>query len=417
MELVDLEVEDQTFYDQVARCFEAIKKAEDRSEHIGRIQLTLFTPIRRIHESFCDLLRYPSWRVHLLSPEQLPKLNSVQGLSICNAENPRGLRICNAESYSDLAYSKIDLRMIVHLAARCPNLRYLGCKIGIDEWAATDEDYRHIGDNRKEFASAVYNTKLPSSLRYIQLNFMNKAEDRMNEQRKQLPDLVYPAPFDLFSLSLRLLSYQLRKMEIRVMADETLFWPHSNDSHTSSNFWPNLESLNAMFSVAMPSGSWYFKGPLGEGRDTKGYRIRDEDNGDGSVIECLCGTSEQAASGTRRMFRVTPFDETINPFLEAFANAAANMPKLWEALIWTPLDFSPEGTTDSDDEHEEVSEHGQRYLSRRLSSYDLTAISQYPDTELAWGIAYIAPGGAPFDIGEPNCPSRQFWWRVVLDEV
>ncbi|KAL1592788.1 hypothetical protein SLS60_011204 [Paraconiothyrium brasiliense] len=407
MHIVDLESEDQMFYDQVARCFEAIKKVEDRSEHIGRIQLTLFTPIRRFHKSYCNILQCPSWRVHLLLPEQLPKLNSVQGLSVCNFES----------YHSDLVFSKIDLRMIVDLAARCPNLHYLGCKIGTNEWATTDEDYRHEAHTRKEFADAVHNTELPSSLRYVQLNFIDKAEDRMNDQRKQLPDLVYPVPFDPFSSSLRLLSYKLRRVELRVIADETLFWPHSDDSDISS-FWPSLESLNVMFSIGMPSGSWYFKGPLGEGRDTKGYRIQEDEahaalrNNDDGVINRLCGTSEQAASGTKAMFRVTPLEETINSFLEAFANAATNMAKLKEALLWTPLYFSPEGTTDSDDEYEEISEQGQRYLSRRLSSYDLTAISQYPEASLAWGIAYVAPGGAPFDDGEANCPSRQFWWRV-----
>jgi hypothetical protein len=405
----DLKVDDQIFYNQVARCFEAIRKVGDQSEHVGRIQLTLFTPTRRVHESCCDLLRYPSWRVHLLSPEQLPKLNSVQGLSICNVEN----------LHSDVVVSKVDLKMIAHLAARCPNLHYLGCKIKIDEWAITDEESRHGRNTRQGFADAVHDTILPNSLRYVQLDFMNKTEDRMNDQLKQLPDLVYPEPFESFSSSLRLLSYQLRKMEIRVMADQTLFWPHPDDPDKSLNVWPNLESLNVMFSVIMPSGSWYFKGPLGEGRDTKGYRVQKKEayppmknDDDNRVNKCICGISGEAGSGTRRMFRVTPFDETINPFFEAFANAAANMPKLKEALIWTPLYFSPEGTTDSDDEYEDISEQGKRYLSRRLSSYDLTTISQYPNTALAWGIAYVAPNGVPFDNGEANCPARQLWWRV-----
>ncbi|KAF1973947.1 hypothetical protein BU23DRAFT_120106 [Bimuria novae-zelandiae CBS 107.79] len=302
--------------------------------------------------------------------------------------------------------------MIVYLAARRPNLRYLGCKIRSGEWATMDEEYRQKGNTKKDFADAFYNTELPASLRYVQLNFIGKTEDGMRGQRKQLPDRVYPTPFD-FSSSLRVLSYQLRKMEIRVMVDETHFWPRSKDSATSSNFWPNLESLNVMFAVGTPSGSRYFKGPLGEGRDTKGNRTREEDaypafgnNYDGRVTECLCGSSEQDVPPT--WFRATPHDESINHFLEVFANAAANMPKLTEALIWMPLYFFPEGTTESDDEYEEISDQGQRYRSRRLSSYDLTAIAKYPEANLAWGIAYVAPGGAPFDDGEGNYPSRQF---------
>lgn len=76
------------------------------------------------------------------------------------------------------------------------------------------------------------------------------------DQRLAMPNLVKPEIYDPFSTSLRLLSYQLRTMSIRVVADETLFW--TADNSTSS--WPNLKSINVMFHVATPSGTWHFQG-------------------------------------------------------------------------------------------------------------------------------------------------------------
>lgn len=73
-------------------------------------------------------------------------------------------------------------------------------------------------------------------------------------QNKELPDLVGPGTKDPFSSSLRILSNNLRQVQLRVMADDTLFW---SDSDVPS--WSNLEILDVMFHIACPTGRWYSK--------------------------------------------------------------------------------------------------------------------------------------------------------------
>lgn len=78
-----------------------------------------------------------------------------------------------------------------------------------------------------------------------------------------MPSLVFAVGHDAFSSSLSSLSYRLRKLEFKVVADSSLFWPA--DSAAS---WSNLEIICVLFHIASPSGRWYFKGPLDHGDDT-----------------------------------------------------------------------------------------------------------------------------------------------------
>lgn len=418
-----LREKDQMFTSQVAEAFEAIRLLEDAGHNsVQRIQLTVFTPTRQVHECYCDHHRYSSWRVHLLSPDKLPKLHSVQGLSICNPQLQ--LYIDNA------AQSRIDLRMLVDLAATCPNVEYLGCKLGADQWTSSAdpvlEHFKHdhagnLRDTRNHFADAIRDVKLPVSLQQVQLDFINDIDEAISEQRRPQPDLVYPRTHDPFSSSLRLLSANLRKMEIRVMADKSLFWPH--DSSTAPS-WPNLESLNVMFHIRSPSGSWYFQGPSGEGKRDKGVYIQEHlaypplDDGDSD--EEWHHASAEHPRRNLPTFRVVPINEIMEPFLESFAMAAANMPRLKEALLWAPLEFHPDdGEGDeSDDEDEDFAndetgeENDDEHMDELAEIINPTSIALYPDDALAWGIAYVAPGGLAFDMGQDKSPFRQLWWRV-----
>lgn len=416
--LKDLELKDTTFSEHVARVFEAISTVEERSQHAGRIHLTVFTPTRHIDRCYCDHRLHSSWRVHFLSPEKLPQLDSVHGLSIYNV----------VDYDSQLAFSKVDPRMLLDLASRCPNLRYLGCKIGIGEWTVTEEectrDYPGCKrDARRSFADALSTTKLPESLRYVQLNCVNDPDDGVNEQSMQLPNLVYPALYDPYSSSLRILSLQLRKMQLRVMADASLFWPHASEAEPSP-FWPNLEELVVMFLPSTPTGLWYFKGPSGRRRDAEGYLIGGEDaypdlrdDDDEAVGVCDYRVYEQVNHLTTLTYRVVPNDEIIGPFLRAFATAAANMPRLRATALWTPLRFSPDGINDydSDAQYEEETEEGFRVFRPRSGSYaseDSESLSQYADEPLAWCIYYAAPFELPFDDDGRKSLSRQISWRV-----
>jgi hypothetical protein len=217
--------------------------------------------------------------------------------------------------------------------------------------------------------------------------------------------MVNPAPYDIFSSSLRILSYQLRTMRLRVIADKTLFWPEDN----SVPYWPNLESISVMFHMASPFGKWYFHGPPGCGIEgaTEGYEITEnhypplltaesDENADDAWIEQEYDWDDDCMIV---QYRVEPNDEVLVPFLTAFAKAAASMPKLKEAALWSPLflywdDNSELGAFSDFDSGEILIDEATR--------------------EVAWGIAYTRPGGKAFNTnpGVDQCDVRQMWWEV-----
>ena len=130
------------------------------------------------------------------------------------------------------------------------------------DWAGPHRDTRH------DFARSLDSITLPSLERMI-LDF-NLPSERSRDQREILPNLILPRQYDPFNTSLRLLSYQLETMVLRVTADQTLFWP----TNGTTPYWPNLKYLDVFFCAHGPSGEWYFQGPRGEGSDTSpGYEI------------------------------------------------------------------------------------------------------------------------------------------------
>jgi hypothetical protein len=211
----ELDEKDQMFTRQIASCFGAIEAVEAKAvkdkavkkpsrQSTGTIRLVVFTRTRHVHQSYCNHRRFSSWRVHILSPDELPELYSVSGLSICNP-------LEQDYHHRQPAQSRIDLRVIIDLASRCPNLEYLGCEIGIDEWTNSKDlalaHYRHnhvgpLCDTRNDFGQAILNAKLPSALQYVQLYFISNITGAINEQRGSPPNLVEPAPYYFFSSSL-----------------------------------------------------------------------------------------------------------------------------------------------------------------------------------------------------------------------
>ncbi|PSN67502.1 hypothetical protein BS50DRAFT_588458 [Corynespora cassiicola Philippines] len=408
--LQNLKEKDELFTSQIAKTFEAIKSVEDVGDNrvIGKKHLVVFTPRRQVHKCYCNHRLFSSWRVHLLSPDRLPRLRSINGLHICN------LGHCpERKHYSEYetAQSRIDLRALVDLAARCPNLEYLGCELGVDEWTDTSDEaqahYQHdyegpLRDTRNDFAHAVQNVELPSSLRHVELNFIKNLSDALSEQLRPLPNLVAPKIYDPFSSSLRLLSSHLKQLELRVMADKTLFWPHDGSEH----FWPNLECLNVMLHIGSPSGEWYFQGPSEEIWYHKDVYIEEEPDypplEDSDILDELHpGTPESSIRGPPA-FRIIPIEETISPVLESFARATSSMLKLKRALIWVPLMFYPEDTESEDSEDDDA----------HNSTDDRTAVSLYPEGRLTWSIQYVAPQERAFDGGENKSSCRKLLWEV-----
>jgi hypothetical protein len=307
----------------------------------------------------------------------------------------------------DPPFRKIDLRILFDISIKLPNLQVLKCGIGGDEWASglNVEGARYSAqdwpgprrDSRHDFSKAIQAMK-HSSVRHVQLDFIYPIrKSDWIDQRLPMPNLVKPAIYDPFSSSLRLLSYQLHTMILRVVSDGTLFWP----AHGSAPFWPKLESLSVMFHMASPSGAWYFEGPIDVGAK-EGFEIAE------TSYPPLKITEEDEVSDLyfdwdfewddHRVFaqyRVEPNNKVLVPLLTAFAKAAALMPSLKEAALWSPLMFGPDHV-------------------REYNNFNREEVSHYTQGELAWGMSYAKPRMQAFNkaIGKDFSAFRQMWWYV-----
>ncbi|KAF2821353.1 hypothetical protein CC86DRAFT_459023 [Ophiobolus disseminans] len=368
----------------------------------GSYRLTIVCPFQKIAENTDDCLHreHAQWRTHLLRPETLPILESVTSF-------------CIEDDYK--SFSELDYRILVDLTTRFPNLKDLTCRLGADEWTPSlmDEQahcfiWEYDGprrDSRHDFGRAIISAKIPPNLRRVELDFISsQAMDAADyiDHRTSMPNLVSPALHDPFSTSLRILSYHLVKLTLRAQLDKTLFWPEDQ----STPAWPNLQRLSVMFHMVSPSGVWYFEGPRGEGGDLTGYEL------DASAYPPLETTEEDKRYDGNDLtnhrsfqdtycfwFRISPNDDILGPFLASFAKAAANMPKLEQAVLWSPLRWDIDG--------------GQPDEREPFDYFDPP--EHYYENGLAWGLAYNSPGMAEaFSTkpGEANCAARQMWWKV-----
>lgn len=408
---------DKSVTRQIKFLFDTIKAVEQRAVEHGnsaKILLKLAKPGRAIWNEYTsiDYPEYLSWRAHLLDPDNIPSLQSVRYLQIgagsqCPLEDtPRGYT---------WAAVKLDYRVIVDLATKCPNLEYLGCCIGSDEWERKwmTKGERYISrdwagprkDTRKDFARALESANLPKSLRRINLNFLYRVDDVTNiDHNDAQPNMVFPAISDSFGTSLHHLSHNLRSVTLGVIADESLFWPEGGCVAS----WPNLESLVVMFHIVTPSGRWYFHGPNGEGRNAVGFEINENSypSLEASDLDVLMW-EEVEREGHRKCdqltdrFRIVPNDEILRPFLEGFARVAAQMISLKEAVLWCPLSWDrwDESTYDSDED--EVEGEERQKLENERSQH------------VAWGISYLGAGEKEFRYSPTlSLDTPNIWWRV-----
>ncbi|KAJ4300877.1 hypothetical protein N0V90_002965 [Kalmusia sp. IMI 367209] len=346
----ELQIINEEFTKQIGILFRTLSTLESQAGaqyRPGKIHLTIYTTERRLWQGECYHRKSMSWRVRLLSPSELPKLSSIRTLTL---EVPCDDMRCH--EIGEVFSCHIEYKVLLDIARRCPNLDTLECRLSGREWlgsftsqAMNQSCQDWAGprrDSRHSLEKAMQGIKksLPY-LRHVRLDFLYPlcwAEDF--NQCFPLPDLIKPALSDPFSSSLRVLSHQLRTMDLRVVADETLFWP----TESSRDVWPNMESIHIMFNNSHPSGSWYFSGQPSIGT---GYVItpehyppleetdRDFENDlDDATVYMNWLTNDAFSTSHTRVF---PQETRLARFLEAFARAAAHMPVLKEFVLWTPI--------------------------------------------------------------------------------
>jgi hypothetical protein len=406
---------DESFTRQIRFLFDILQLVETQAgeKHApGRYRLTIYSPIRKTENRHACPHRYmTSWRVRLLK-QDLPSVASIRSFVIDSNQSDRwnqyGFQYCLRENMSEIQESKLDLRIIIDLAIKMPNLEYLGVRTGGYEWYETldeEEDpcsgqYEHDWtgprrDARHDFAAAVDRcvSELPKTLRRASLDFLYPLARATDiHHHKPLPDLVGSTfAQDPFSSSLGVLCANLRCLQLRAMIDESLFPPPSPQSSiTSQPFWPHLEVLEVMFHNVRPDGSWYFSDAAGQDQITRGLPVTDASYPPYTPTQLDEETDEYYYEWIRHgrttrgkdneEFRIVPHVSLI-PLLERFARAAIQMPALKEAMIWSPVsgsDTPPE-------------QQGPRHR----------------DIKVGWGIVYVIPGRYA-KLG----PHRRLEWSV-----
>jgi hypothetical protein len=426
----DLQKMDEQFTRQINFLFSTLKAIESRVDSSygpGKVHLTIYTLKRKVNaDKHCFHRSFLSWRVHLLSTSTLPKLSSVRSLTV---ENPDRRTWGDGP---DRSLHKMDYRVLFDISSKLLNLEDLQCKVGGDEWAFdlkgeaayyTTHDWEGPRrDSRHDFARALQDAVIPC-LRHARLDFLYPTKRATQfDQRRAMPDLTTPLASeevnaktgvpsisqtflqmtgptcDPFSSSLRVLSYQLRTMQLRVVADTTLFWP-ADDSTPS---WPYLESVSIAFHMATPSGTWYFQGlPSARLGATEGFQITEKSYPPLETTkedEETCSEMADynwADNHFGAQYRVDPNNEVLVPFLTAFAKAASLMPSLKEAVLWSPLKIDAGDLPEYNDS-------------------DFSELTEDQVTELAWGITYAKPGVKTY-MEFPDKElifERQLWWKV-----
>lgn len=411
----ELQKDDECFSNQIRFLFSTIKTLEDRAtpQHgPGKLVLTIFTPYRDTYRGYHSIYRsYVSWRVHLLQPGLLPCLSSVHCLRVVN-----GISFKFDDEMGDISQRKLDLRVLVDLSTKLPNLVALQCNIGGDEWMGNHQDprLRYVTkdwagprrDSRHDFARTLEIAALPRTLRDARLDFIDPfGGARYFDHREAFPNLTTPETYDIFSSSLRVFSYRLRRLSLKAIVDHTLFWP----ADESLPYWPNLEILNVTFHIVTPSGEWYFNGSKNEG-SKEGFVINESDypsyTESARDRESYEAVDDDWQDTTDRQYRIIPNNDTLVPFLNAFAMAANYMPRLKQALLWAPVYFNAFAMTNG-------------MIHETLEGLDFTEITKHIEgghcKPLAWGIVYTAPNAKGFKgcRGGQDENTRQIRWNVA----
>jgi hypothetical protein len=248
----ELAQDNEHFTSQIQKLFSILNSLQSKMDELNfsnGVRLTIYTPRRWVLSSagYCKHRAYVSWRIHLLNPEILPAIRFIDTLVIRNGKDHHLLN----DDMHGASLRSLDLRILVDLADKLPNLRKLICKVGGEDWvsyvnwaAYTANQYRHVfegpkRDSRHSFANMA--PKIQSKgLRDLDLDFLSPMYviDWI-DQRKLMPNLVAPASYDLFSTAFRMLSYPLRRLKLRGVSDDTLFC--SRNSRDDTPDWPNLE--------------------------------------------------------------------------------------------------------------------------------------------------------------------------------
>ncbi|KAK2875646.1 hypothetical protein FQN49_001544 [Arthroderma sp. PD_2] len=356
----DLRLYNELFTRQISALFTMIKTLEERElpqNRPGNIHLRLWAPNHyRDGDEICEHRGYLSWRLCLLTHENLPTLLSVNRLSVGEYGTGKGATRGNLPSTSQ----PLDFGVIPALISRLPSLDALDCVWYGEECplAYEDEVLAHYArpwegpwrDTRHAFGNIMQKAAtLPARIGRVKMFSCYGYAFSYHDETLPLPNLISPLSYDPFSSGLRIISQRVVDLAIRACVDRNLFWPLPNEDKDEPPSWPYLKKLLVEFEPMSPSGTWYFQGPRGEGRETNTpfevtqahYPPVEENPQDEEWDDVWAEEGGRWENFEPNMFRVVPIDEAIEPFLDAFVKALEKMPLLEEVELFTRLQFLP----------------------------------------------------------------------------
>ncbi|EFQ97630.1 hypothetical protein MGYG_00668 [Nannizzia gypsea CBS 118893] len=388
----DLQSYNELFTHRISALFTMIKTLEERELPYNRprnIRLCLWPPCHYQQvDNYCHHRGYLSWRLRLLTHENLPTLLSVISLSV--GERGSGKR----DSRYDIpcVLQPLDYGLVPALVSKLPNLVALDCPRFEEGWLLAYEDpvLTHFTrpwegprrDTRHAFGSIMQNTTtLPVKINRVKIFFGYSYSFKCHDETLPMPNLISPLSYDLLSSGLRIISQRVVDLAIRACVDGNIFWPSPNEDIVDPLSWPYLKKLHVEFQPMSPSGTWYFQGPRGEGRDITPFEVTQthypllkENPEDEHWDEVWDYNGGRWDDFDPNMFRIMPIDEAIEPFLGAFVKALEKMSLLEEVELFTCIRFSPgEGIYENYPESSYGKEYiwGLRYLLPKDSGHPL----------------------------------------------
>ncbi|KAL4884025.1 hypothetical protein BJY04DRAFT_215903 [Aspergillus karnatakaensis] len=215
--------------------------------------------------------------------------------------------------------------VVSKLSPRLPKLLFANIYL----WDNERMDHSLRNGLRNDFACSL--SQWPATLKELYLTYVGDAP-----LDPCFPLLIRSTPGnDPLCLSLHNLSLQLISLTLyEIMIGPELFWP-SQESTTGQRpqIWPLLTSLNVTYTLASPSGEWFFdRDPMWPPTSPRPDTYDSDDSGNTEYMPALQDRYKDC-------WRTRPVHTMANQLYRAAGKAAQNMPKLKLMVLAPQLSY------------------------------------------------------------------------------
>jgi hypothetical protein len=335
----DRAANDERYTDATLSLFRLVRRWEDRDGITSRLRLYLNHPESPSDNPYpyysapwsidYDKSRQPGDSIHegrymhshvrlLAEPDDLPVLGRVTRLTMTRPKTKYG-------------YRNLHPKVGLQLAARLPNLE--GLRLSLDDDERRFPEIRR--QNRDEATAALRALNLPclktADVEFHQTRYRNEAVSPDPLHPLSSPDPLSAAFFDF--------SQNLISLTMTGVFDQSSLHPLRSlaDVH-----WPRLRSIDINLHPTTPSGQWYFTGTPDTNLDLGSPSVSKLDPGDHARLHeenfSHRKEAEYALMLPWNAFRTTVAEDTLVPYIQAYAEALSAMPQLRAALLSCQLE-------------------------------------------------------------------------------